>query len=357
MASVTWRAFAADRDGTLLAALDGPELLVWGGADLQPMWKQFASVSWVDVAVDAGAVWTLDLDGVVEQRRRADGELQRRTPLVKGPGVRLALRGVRIAACSAREVVWIIDEQSQGRVMVDDVVALSWSADGHLLAAAEAAGAVTIIDTEIGEVVGRVSVGGPPVDVDWCVDGYWNVSVGRRLRPVRIDGGKVAPPRTVRADTIRQVTEVAEGGLLALLVGPRQVEIATLDLTRMLGTITVGRDIVGIAGGGQAWLFLGLEHGDLERVDLFTGSDAAAVPHEGRARVMWPSDVRIDTTSLRGVLVHRRVGDAPIAEQLDPDAPPESPWWVAVAWFFGGLMVFLVAAVVVAAILRMNGIL
>lgn len=357
MAAVTWRAFAADRDGTLLAALDGPELLVWGGVDLQPVWKQFASVSWVDVAVDMGAVWTLDLDGVIEQRRRADGELQRRTPMVKGPGVRLAIRAGRIAACSPHEVAWIIDDQHHGRVGLSDVVALSWSGDGHLLAAAESTGAVTVIDTETAEVLGRVAVGGSPVDVDWCVDGYWNVSTGRRLRPVRIDGARVAPPRTVRAETIRQVTEVAEGGLLALLVGPRQVEVATLDLSRMLGSITVGRDIVGIAGGGPSWLFLGLEHGDVERVDLFSGSDAAALPHEGRARVMWGSDVRIDTAGLRGVLVHRRVGDAPIAQQLDPDAPPQSPWWMALAWFFGGLMVLLVAGVVVYAILRMNNIL
>lgn len=356
MAHVHHRAFAADRNGALIAAIDGAELLVWSGAELQPIWKRFADVAWVDVGVSEDAVWTLDLDGVVQQRRRADGELLHTWPLLRGAGARISVLGRRVAAASADEVAWIVEGEAKARVEVAGCRALAWSADGTKLAIAEAVGALTVVDTVSATALGRVTVGGPPADVDWCLDGYWYVTVGRRMRPVRADGGAVAPPRATRAEQVRMVTDVAEGGLLAMLVGPRDVEFTTLDLSVALGAVSVGRDIVGIAAGPRGEVYLGLMHGDVQRVDLYTGSSDAALPHDGRARVLWPSDVRIDTALVRGQLVRRRVGSAAIATALNPDLPALSVWWTAAAWMFGGAFVLIVCTLMFWGILRYRGV-
>ena len=357
MAAVHYRAFAADRDGTLLAAIDGAELLVWTGAELQPVWKRFANVAWTDVGVSGDAVWTVDLDGAIEERRRADGELMHRYVVLSGAGARIAVLGRRVAVASAAEVVWIVDGVAVGKVELAKVAALAWSADGQRIAAAEADGAVTVIDALKVEVLGRISVGGPPTDVDWCADGYWYVTVGRRLRPVRADGGMVAPPRAARGETIRSVVDVADGGLLALLVGPREVEITTLDLSVALGRIAVGRDIIGIAGGPQGRIYLGLQYGDIQRVDLYTGSSDAALPHEGRARVLWPSDVRIESAQVRGQLVRRRVGGGAIAIARNPDLPALSTWWRVVGWVVGGLFALLLSVLLFWGVMRYRGVL
>jgi hypothetical protein len=125
-----------------------------------------------------------------------------------------------------------------------------------------------------------------------------------------------------------------------------------------LGGVTVGRAVSGVATGGRGVLFIGLDHGEVQRVDLLSGQAIASAPHEGRARVPWASDVRVDQGRLRGLLARRQAGRAELAVQLDPDVvEDELSWWTVALWASAALAVVVLALGIAWWILRGRGLL
>lgn len=340
-------AWSVGVDGGVVAAADRVELLAWGGADVQPLWRVFGAQRYVGVAVGERSVWAVDDAGHVEVRRRLDGELISRHDVDVGVASCVAGRSGRVAVGGATGVVWFDEGVLVGAVPAVDVTHVCWSTDASRLLVAEADGTALVVDVSAATALGRVRVGGPPAAVVALPEGPWLVGVGQRLRPVTADGRGVGAALNVPG-VVGGLALLADDALLAVLLDARRVELRSRADGVVLGTITLGREIQGVVSAARSVLVLGLAHGDVQRVDVMSGAVVAAPPHEGRARVPWSSDVAVDPARVRGLLARLRIGGGPVAVAQDVHAPAPMPWWQkALLWLGGTAGVLVLAAGVV----------
>jgi hypothetical protein len=344
-------AWSVDPDGGVVAAADGVELLAWGGAELQPLWKIFGTARFMDVAVAERGVWTVDDAGALEVRRRLDGDLLGRTSTDVGGGVAVAISGATVAVAGRAGVSWLVDGHPSGRILVEGVVALCFSSDGRRLLAAEAQGSAFVVDIAAARVLGRVSIGGPPGPLLAVPEGPWLVGVGRRLRPVTWDGTGVGATADL-SGVITGLALVGEDALLAVCLDGHRVELRGRADGAHYGGVVVGREVLAIRRSGTTALVLGLAHGDVQRVDLLTGQTTAGLPQPGRARVPWSIESTIDPVRLRALLVRGRIGQGPVAVQQTLDYAVRRPWWQTLLLWLGGSAGVLVLIVGVVLLVR-----
>jgi hypothetical protein len=126
------------------------------------------------------------------------------------------------------------------------------------------------------------------------------------------------------------------GLLAAIQVSAQRVVLASVDTGLMVGELSLGRDIVGMSGGPRGALWIGLRHGDVQRVGLLLGERAVGGSHEGRAQVPWPIEVKVDAARLRGMLARHQAGGAALSEYVPPPEPTSSVKWTA--WRVAGLV-------------------
>lgn len=337
---------AADPSGRLIVALEGAELLAWSGEGMEPAWQTLGDGLYADVAVGEGEVWALGADGSVEQRRPADGALVHRVRPEVGAGRRLALGHGVLIVVGDDGVAWLRRGTPEGRVALRGVTAAAVGDGGTRALLLDEEGTATVVDLAARVATGRVTAGGPPVDGGWLSDGYWRLAVGRRLRPLRADGAAVAAAAPALEQAPLRIVPVLDGAALAVLVDRRRVQLVSPDGAVGYGTVTFGRDVTGLAALHHGGLIFGLQHGDVHRLDLLRGSGQPGRSHEGRARVAWAVDVRVDEARLRGLVANRAAGGQPLAVYVPPMQGSSDSRWAWVAAGIGTLIAVLIAALI-----------
>jgi hypothetical protein len=343
------QAFSVAADGRVVASVDGSEVLAWSGEELLPLWKDLGDAVFVAVAVDARGVWLLDEEGMLQQRRLEDGALVNGHKVLDGPGVALAAGDGHLIVAGKEVVLYLRGVDLCARIPLAGVVAVAVSHDGRRAALAESAGAVTVLDLTVPKVIGRIEVGGRPSAVCWSREGYWLVAVGHRLRPLRADGQQVAPPRGCTEAPVDELVLAVHGVISAVRCGPHRIDLLATEGGTRCGSIKVGREIVGIAGGPHGALWVGLRHGDVQRFDLLSGVVSLSHSHPGRARVPWPVDTELDPAQVRGLLARHLAGGQPLSEYVPPpeaDQPGCAPMTIVAVivsvLLLGGLLAWYV---------------
>jgi hypothetical protein len=334
------QAFSVGPDGRLAASVDGAEVLAWSGDDLRPLWKDLGDAVFAGVAIDSQAVWLIDQEGTLQRRRREDGEVLHQRQVLTGRPVAIAAVDGHVLVVGEQVVHYLIGTELRAIVTLAGVVAVAISADARWAALAEGGGALTVLDLSVPGPCGRLEVGGRPSSVVWSREGFWLVAVGHRLRPVRADGRQIAAPRGCTSAPVDQLTLSAQGVIAAVRMGPNEVALLHVEDARATGTIKLGREIVGVAGGPHGLLWLGLRHGDLQRFDLLSGETTLAGSHAGRARVAFATDVRFDPADVRGMLARHLAGGEPLSVYVPPTEAEASgcSWQLALALVVSALL-------------------
>lgn len=343
---------ACTPDGGVVVVVDGAEVLAWSADTLEPAWKVFGEHRYAAVTAEADRVWLVDRAGRIEQRRPEDGALLHAFPGLPDGGVAAASAGGTVALASDSIVTWWRGGHRLAQVPVERPTALAVDAEGARVAVADAAGTLMVFDVAAAEALGRVTLGGVAHTITWNADGYWLAATRWRVRPVRSDGQAVERPLEGQGGPVTGICHAVRDTVLVTVVDGQRVDVRALSRSAGAGSVRVGRRIQALTARHGA-LFLALEHGDLQYVDLLRGTADAARPQDGRARRTWAIDVGLDPAQLRGGLARSMAGEGPLAVYVpppDPNAPRPWRWyhWLMLAlgivaglgalWWFLGWM-------------------
>jgi hypothetical protein len=320
------QAFAIASDGSLVASIDGAEALVWTTERGEPLWKCVGEALYVDVAVSTAGVWLIDASGVLEHRRLVDGSLQQRLRvLAERPSKVVAFRD-HVVCADSKGVVWLTRGVPIARAEMVGVRDLAIG--NEHVGVVDEGGSLGIFELETGQALRRVAVGGPPDSLLWHPGGYWVVAVARRLVPIAWDGNSVHQPVGLGESDIAGMSFGVDGTVAVVRHEPRELRVFGWPTGEPLGSLRIGRDVIGLGSGRRGALWLGLRHGDVQGFDLLTGQIDAAAPHEGRARVPWGVDARVEVARIRGLNANRQAGGLPIAIWVPPEDDDGPPRWV-----------------------------
>ncbi len=323
------QAFDVGDEGNLVASIDGAEALVWAADSRQPLWKCVGEALYRDVAISSAGVWLVDAAGTLEHRRLVDGGLIHRVPLFEGAAHHVVAHRDHVVAADARGLVVACRGTVLARIELPSITDLAISSEGA--AAVDDLGSITVLSYDPPRASGRIAVGGPATAVAWHPGGYWVVGVARRLRPVSVDGGTVYPPVGVGLCDVERLCIAVDGTVAIVQTGPRDIAAFSWPQGQPLDGVRVGRDIIGVDAAPRGALWMGLRHGDVQGFHLLSGAIDAMAPHEGRARVPWGVDARIDPARIRGLHARRQAGAGPLAVFVLPEEDDGPPRWVVLA--------------------------
>jgi hypothetical protein len=347
-----------DAEARLVVLMDGPELYAWNGGDGEARWRWMAPMRLGAVGVSDDGVWALDEEGTLFELRRDDGVLLRRSRPLASAGRTLAVAGRCVVVGSADEVRVLDGHAPRCTIAITDVVDVALDASGRHLAAVDEGGTLTSVRLEDGlEAVSeaRVRVGGRPSRVVTRPDGGWTTLVGHRVRLWDAGLTTAAQAWASLPEDVLDVASVEGGAGWALATGPREILLLGGNGRDQLGSVRLGRPLVGVAGGARGVVFFAVDGADVLRVDLHTGRHRPVGVHVGRARVPWSADVDIAPGRFRGAVASHRTGGGPIAV-----APPplevaggwrKTAWWAAIT-----TGVVFVCLAIVFATLRASGV-
>jgi hypothetical protein len=290
--------FAYDKSGSILACVDGAEVLVYRGSDESPLWRASAPSPVVAIGTTPGEVLALD-DGGRLSRWAADIGGALATPLPLGDG---AARDLAVARDGT--AVALVGDRAEvvtGGARVRSIGAAGGRAvaltDDGRRAAILTAGALVLVEPSTGAERARVPVDGAASAVAWCVRGFFVVAAGSKIVRVALDGGE-ALPLVDAGGRVRQISASADGGILALL-GEDDVKVVLLATKEVVGRFGYERPLEAVAFGPEVWLGVGLDRGDANRIHLVSGACHRTDPHEGRARTTWTLSITLDTEKVK----------------------------------------------------------
>lgn len=309
--------------GNLLAIVDGPELLVYGG-DGKPVWKQFCEGVLVGVRVVGDAVVTLDVDGRLVRYRIQDGR-QRDALTLDGGGAALdlALDGTLLARTRADVV--LVEGAASRPLGQGATTAAALGPDKGTVGVGWSNGSFRAVDTATGAAWGEIALGAPVTAVAWSPRGAWLVAAGPQVFVLTGDAKTVTATFPLEGPAT-QLAAGPEGVLFAAVVGSGRVVLGELHTNKLCGWVDFRRSIGGLSFGPGGQLAIGLDDGDATRLDVFTGGSMRTEPHPGRGRNTWNYEDKLEKDQIRGALAFARAGGKPIAK-YDGPPPDKWPWW------------------------------
>lgn len=322
--------FAYGYDGALLVTTDGAELLVHDGDDEAPRWKRTLAATVVGVGVTDKAVVAVSADGTVVACDRKSGDVRRTITLERLAVALAAAKGGVVAVLGASSVNVVRVEGDEDRVEIDapGATAMALDAEGTRVAVGTKSGSVRVLDAASGAERGAVDTGAAVKGIAWSPRGYWIASTARGLVRVRAGGHELTRLLDTKDLDISALACSAEGALLAARVGTSKVALFDLLELDFQGVIAYERTVGGIAFGPGAWLGVGLDLGDANKIDLLTGMVHRTDPHPGRKRNSWV--LLADPKSDQIAEVLKRAGTGPFSSERDrrpaaPIAPAAQP--------------------------------
>ena len=307
--------FAYQRDGAVYVSGDGPELLVFSGANDAPLWKQFCEGILAGVGATRDSVIAADVDGRVEWYRSFDGELLERVELDE------SLRGLDVApggmvvALGRNQLFFVQPSGLERAIPVPHCTAVRFGPGGASLGVGTADGVFYAIDPVSGAAWGTLEVGGAVRDVAWSEQGHWVVAAGSAIVEVSGDG-TTEISRFDAGEPVLGVDLPPGGAIVAAALESQVIVLWELAERRSCGRITFQRDIGRIRFGPGTWLGAGFEDGDVNRIDLLTGNTTKCEAHVGRVANRWAIHSEIRPDMLRGAMAAVRAGGQPLATRV-----------------------------------------
>jgi hypothetical protein len=301
-------------DGTLYAAGDGPELLVYSGTNDGPIWKQFCDGVLVGVAATRDRLFTVDSDGRFTTWNVFDGQKQEELELPGRAPHGLLSTPAGTCAVLASDAAILVDPTAGERIAmtVPGLTTASFGPDANSLGLGDRKGMFHAFDTTTGKPWGSVSVGASVTGVGWRHPALWAVAAGTKVHLVSGDGATIQASIDAGGPTGR-IAVSSDGAIVACVVNGQEIAILETGKNTRVGVIRYSRPIHGLAFGPGTWLGIGLEDGDCNRVDLISGKLCRNEPHPGRTANRWGFKVEVDPTVMRSVVTSVRAGGQPIA--------------------------------------------
>jgi WD40 repeat protein len=321
--------FAYGHDGALLITSDGPELLVHDGDTEAPLWKHALEATVVGVGVTDAAVVAVAAEGTLVACDRKSGAVLRTIALERLAVALAAAKGgvVAVLGASSVNVVRVAGDEQRLEIDVPGATAVALDADGTRVAVGTRSGAVRVFDTESGAERGSVQAPSAIAAITWSPRGYWIASIGKGLVRVRAGGRDLTVLFETKELAISGLACSAEGALLAMRIGPTKVGLFDLVDLRFQGIIAYERTVGGLAFGRGAWLGIGLDLGDANKVDLLTGMVHRSDPHPGRTRNSWVLVADPKCEQIAELLKRAAAGPYPSEREREPAplAPAAQP--------------------------------
>ncbi len=321
--------FAYGHDGALLVTADGPEILVHSGADEAPRWRHEMDAAVVGVGVTGGAVVAVDTTGTLVACDRETGDVLGTFALDRLASDLAASSTGGVAVLGASSVVCLRVEGDEARVEVDapGATAVALDGEGKRVAVGDADGTVRVHDTTSGKERGSTRLGAPVKSLCWSPRGHWIAATGQGL--VRVDAGGSASRGLVDTKDLDlgPVACSEDGAICAVRVGTSKVGLFDLHDFKFQGMVQYERTVGRIAFGPSAWLGIGLDEGDGNKVDLLTGTVHRTDPHEGRKRNRWELIADPRTQQIAAVMERARKEGEPGGKKrkTEPARPSPTP--------------------------------
>jgi hypothetical protein len=274
------------------ALVDEPHatLVAWDPNIDAPTWQRQLPRRILAIAGGGAMLATLDEGGTVAFWNGRDGAS---VGLASSPGGRLlALAWGNGCAVAAADRIDVLDARGQRSLPIAGATALRFSRDDTRLAIGFPDGLVTFVDVASGAAIASAQVaskGAPVLSLFERAPGAeWLVAAGDSLHAVE----RVGDPATRRVTgmggaTLKAVTANERGTLVALQSNDDLAVVLAWPSRDTAGNLRYPeRKVTGIALGSKA-LWVGLDLGDGNKLDLATGDLYRTDPHQGRPRNRW----------------------------------------------------------------------
>jgi hypothetical protein len=296
-----------------VATTDGKELLVYDPSDEAPRWRETLSADVAHVAVSGDRVIAVDADGRLSTYDAKDGE--ERSMIDVGAPNAIAASDSAIALALANEIVIVHGEEKRS-VALAGARALAF--DGAKIGAGTEDGDVVVID-EADARTTEAKVGAAVRGLCRHPRGFWLATAADKVYRVD-DNGAVEIVTRASGKTPSAITCSGDGRMIGIVLDPKTVVvIAYPSRDTVLSVIYPerrARKIEFVEGGRFVWV--GMDLGDANKIDLDNEDVYRTDPHEGRTRNTWLLSVAVERTARRG-------GDIPGPKTGSPDAAPAAP--------------------------------
>jgi hypothetical protein len=313
--------FAYGYDGALLVTGDGPELLVCAGPDEGPMWRRTLDAVVVGVGVTDAAVVAVDAAGTVVFCIREDGEVQRTIKLAcLARDLAVAKGGaIGVLGSSSAFVLQGNGEGTRTEIQAAGSTSIALDAEGRRVSLGFEDGSVRVFDATTGAERGQSRCPAAVKALCWSPRGYWLASTGLGLVRIRASGRTVDNLLKTDDLVLGPLACSADGVLVAVRVGTSKVGLFDLLDMKFQGMVQYERTVGKVEFGPGAWLGIGLDKGDGNKVDLLTGMVHRTDPHEGRPRNRWVLIADPKTASIAAAIERARKDP----KALDPEGPAD----------------------------------
>jgi hypothetical protein len=302
-----------DLSNQTLVCGDGPELLVYEAVDGKPAWKEFCEDILIAVGAARGELIAVDASGRVSrwQNGRRIGE--------QSVGAQVSLACVSasgLVALASSSQLFLPRGSEHISVAFQGVSGLCFDSAGTSLAAVSASGQVSILDVASGSVRGGMSIPGGANGVAWNARGFWCVTTNGGVQLLSPDGATVVSTISTSTGTVtgvpQQVACSGDGSLIVFTIGQAILVYEALEYL-CLGSIQYKRDLAQIGFGGEALLFVGLDDGEANTIDLARGASCRTEAHAGRGRTNWSFKPSVDYAQVRGAMARAKTSGGPVA--------------------------------------------
>jgi hypothetical protein len=270
------------------ACVDGGELVAWDPNIDTPTWRRPLERRVVALAGGGTILATLDETGKVVFWNGRDGAPAGSTQTAGGQLLAMAWGSACAVATPAR--IEVLDAQGQRALAIGGATALRFSRDDTKLAVGLPDGRVTILDVASGATVSSAQVASNGAAVtalfERAMGAEWLATAGDSLHAIE-PGGAVRRVTGLGGKTLHAVTANERGTLVALQAGDDlAVVIAWPSRDTAANLRYPERKVLGVALGSGA-LWVGLDLGDGNKLDLGGGDLYRTNPHPGRPLNRW----------------------------------------------------------------------
>ena len=274
---------------TAVVCSDGKELLVYAPADEAPLWKKTLAAPVAAIVTSGDHVLAIDARGALVRLAADTGNEESKETFIGEPRA-LAARGDTFAVALEDGVV-VVTGETRTTLPVSGAHALAFSA--KLMAIGTEAGKVHVMDGE--KEVAVADLGGAVRAIVRHPGGFWLATAKDSVFRVNDDGEATSFTRASgRAPAALACSK--DGALVAVQTDARQVNVLTYPAKETLLSATYPeRNAVGLAITTDGrFLWIGIDKGDANKVDLDEHDIYRTDPHPGRTRGAWVLKVQID---------------------------------------------------------------
>ncbi len=297
---------------------DGKDLLAYGPADEAPLWKKALAAPVAALVTAGDHVLAIDARGTLVRLAADTGAEESKVTFVGEPRA-LAAGAGDLFAVALEDSVVVVDGDAQVTLAIAGATALAFSA--KLLAVGTEGGGLRIVDGEA--TVAVAELGGPVRGVVRHPGGFWLATAKDTVFRVN-DDGEATPFLRASGRAPAAIACSKDGALVVVQTGERQVTVLAYPSKETLATASYPeRNAIGVALTADArFLWIGIDKGDANKVDLDEHDIYRTDPHPGRTRSAWVLKVQIDKGVRARAKAPRAPASAPVAKAANSAPTP-----------------------------------